>query len=193
MSEQEAFRFCRKTHMLPDAIMKNKPIEKEGNLVYKVELGKGGFGKARIARNILYDTYVAVKKSHPTMEASLRSGFSAADPRASNYSSISPEIKNTLRRVKHSVIFPTDESKNESKQSNRFNDEINSLNSLLKTNPGNLRELIPKNKNVRQALNKIDYSELANFVDVFKNLDPNKNPAAAKTDYSFSELGLRKC
>lgn len=190
MSKHEAFRFCRKTHMLPDAIVKNESIKKEGNLVYKVELGKGGFGKARIARNILSDTYVAVKKSHPTMQASLKSGFSAADPRASNYSSISPEINNALRRIKHSVIFPIDESKHESKQSNRLKDEINSLNSLLKINPRNLRELVPQNKNVQQALNKLDYSELANFLDVFENLDLNKNPVAAKTDYSFSELGL---
>lgn len=65
MSPVELERLKRSTRIVCSEIENAPIIVKEGRPLKKIELGQGGFGKTRIARDIGTDTFVAVKKSHP--------------------------------------------------------------------------------------------------------------------------------
>ncbi|MBC7414630.1 MAG: hypothetical protein H7327_06820, partial [Herminiimonas sp.] len=113
MQETEIERFRRKTNMRIPAVEGAAPnpasstADAKGR---KVVLGKGAFGIARIARNIVTDEYVAVKKTHPVVDKrSERLKFDAAQP--SNFPLLPEAKKAALRAISDAVILPSHEVK----------------------------------------------------------------------------------
>ena len=112
MQETEIERFRRKTNMRIGAI-EGATAPTSSNAApkgRKVQLGKGAFGKARIARDIINDQYVAVKKSHPALASNGRQiGINPA--LESNFSQLPESKKRLLRSISDAVVLPSCEVK----------------------------------------------------------------------------------
>lgn len=66
MTKNEIKRFLKQTKLDLKAVLSPRSGYTQGREIYsRIELGSGNFGKTRIARNIVSDDYVAVKKIHP--------------------------------------------------------------------------------------------------------------------------------
>lgn len=198
MTKDEIARLRRKTNMHISAVEKAErrgadKFEKES--MHRIVLGVGSFGKARIARNICTDQYMAVKKSHPALAILPEEGLVCNSPVASRFSMLPDSMKRALRHVGDAVITPDTERLCQSKKSV----ELNRFSRLL-SEYRDIDEMSMAQLNAFAALS--DQPAVKNF-----NITPTRNALFAemesiiccraqplKTDavtlYSFSEVGL---
>lgn len=191
MTSNEIARFKRKTGMFMDAVENsNRKYRQNGNIFTKIELGKGAFGKTRIARDIEADRYVAVKKIHPTLTISPENGFINQKPEPSNFYDLDTITKEKLKKISDFVVTPDDELMAESKTSKNIK---NLANELAKWRPSSGEEvisIIEKLPDIKAKLLNFSEEELGRFIEnlikgKFANHD-NDSPTA----YFFSELGV---
>ncbi|MES2831121.1 MAG: protein kinase [Pseudomonadota bacterium] len=191
MTEAEIERFQRKTNLQIKAI--DQPVrkyEKNGEKLFKVELGAGAFGKARIARNICTDEYMAVKKTHPVFSVSPERGFLSEDPVKSNFSTLSRSKQNGLRNLGNVVITPIDAQTIPSRRSIHLNTLANKANSQSgQAGSVSLSQAINQPE-ILKALSDFDQSENMQLMLNFNTGRYKNTVSNALTTYSFSELGL---
>ncbi|MBC7405311.1 MAG: protein kinase [Cytophaga sp.] len=191
MTEAEIERFQRKTNLRIKAI--DQPVrtyEKNGEKLFKVELGAGAFGKARIARNICTDEYMAVKKTHPVFSASPELGFLAQDPVRSNFSTLPKSKQNGLRNLNNVVITPVDAQTIRSRQSTRLNTLANTTNAQS-GQPGSVSMgQAFSQPEILKVLDEYEQADKLQFITNFATGRYKNTVSNAMTTYNFSELGL---
>ncbi len=182
MTINEMGLFRNKTEMTLDPIERpqlfHPPKTTDGRTYCKVQLGSGGFGSARIARNIGNSRYVAVKKIHPEITESTQ-GLKIIPAFTSNFHTLSQAKQQALAGLSDYVISPIDECKVESKKSKQVEDNLYALaRDKALSSHGQY--------SVAQTLNAAGFTltTQANGTEVYRLINPEK------TNYTFSELGV---
>ncbi len=189
MSEAEVATFRRKTAMHVNAVERPAGTDVEGGqTTYKIVLGVGGFGTARIARNIMNDTYVAVKKTHPTIDVSESACLVAQPAPASNFTELRERVD--FERVADAVIAPTDECMTDSKhaeQVNRLAEDLNTLRTGFSDEVARRVAQTPQMKALRASIGPETYAQV-----MFSVLMPSTPRVRTdnQSNYSFSQLGI---
>ena len=195
MTHAEIERFRRKTGMRVSAIEKTASCagsERHREPVYRVVLGQGAFGKARIARNICSDQYVAVKKIHPALMISPVIGLNCEPTISSRFTTLPESKKSMLRSLGDAVIVPLDERTCASRKSIRINEANRLLNSLKGLPTLDAKHLARHCEH--PGLPDTDYSSTRDSMPAAIEAIRLGNGRLLRTDvestYSFSQLGL---
>lgn len=191
MTESDIYRFKRKTRMMIDAIEKPREISvKNGETFYKIELGSGAFGKARIARNICTDTYVAVKKIHPVLSLDFGKGFYVKSHDVSKFYYLPKEKQIALKNINHSVISPIDEISCYSNKSQKLRSVANEINNMSKRPIEDLVKKIRSSEEANKIFEEEDIDEISSIIASMVGIEIPVIREMEETHYSFSELGL---
>ena len=189
MNASEVERFRKKTAMHLPAVERPARISVvDGETFYKIELGEGGCGKARIARNIMSDTYMAVKKVHPKLYVDENIILDTRSVHPSNFWQLKERID--FGCVSDAVIAPIDECIVESKraeQINRLAEDINTLKDCMSNEVG---RRIVQTPQMRKLCTKIGVPMCEAALHAV--LDPRLAglPTDHRSRYSFSQLGI---
>ena len=191
MTDTEITRFRRKTRLPIQAVLKPEASKNTGDeRFWKIAIGEGGFGKARIARNIGTDDYVAVKKCHPKF--ALINGKLESISHGTLFSSrVSPRGIASLRRLGDFVISPVDERVCISTKSLKHKHQAESFNQF-----NSMQEMQFIQSAVAFAedpqIVKVRMENETGLVDAIigARCEPAQVRVHENTFYSFSELGL---
>lgn len=191
MTDAEITRFRRKTRLpIQDVVKPDACEHKNGEHVWKITLGEGAFGRARIARNIRDDSYVAVKKCHPRFLVQAGHVGSAASF-APLTQRVSARARVALKAIGASVISPIDERVCSSTKSLRHEYHAQQLNQLSQMPEAMttkaIREFV-KDPQVNSLLNENRHDLLSAIAKACNA--PARILTGKDTLYSFSELGM---
>ncbi|MBC7513996.1 MAG: hypothetical protein H7234_06115 [Herminiimonas sp.] len=189
MSVAEVERFRKKTAMhLPAIERPARTSVVDGKTLYKIALGEGGFGKARIARDIMSDTYVAVKKVHPKLYVDEDIVLDTRSVHPSNFWQLKTEID--FGCVSDAVIAPIDECIVESKRAEQINRLAEDINTLKAGRDYAVARRIVQTPQMHELRAKIGVEMCKAAMHAV--LDPRLT--GLRTDhrsrYSFSQLGI---
>lgn len=186
MTRNEVRFFKDKTKLTVRAVERPRVMRiKDGEIYSKIEMGIGSFGKTRIARNIDDDQFVAVKKKHPKLEASMSVGFIAHEPSQSNFKYISSDKQRAIKSISQHVISPDDECQMWSRKSTlaqEMNDSehlsADEVDALIANNRLINHSLLELGDDVNKFLLKMREGRFSGYGEVIKS------------NYTFSELGV---
>lgn len=190
MTGAERERFRQGASSLVPAVEKARLQMKDGQVVHKIELGAGTFGIVRVARDITSGQYVAVKKCHPKLVASVQHGFIAKDPLPSAFWTLPEEDRRTFRDADGVVIAPYDLCILTSKSARAVNHYANHLQKTgRRTMTGELPAFLTEPM-VQKALLPLSHRDQIRFIERLHagTFEPHENEA--KTLYTFYELGI---
>lgn len=189
MTLQEVKRFKQKTGMIMNAVENAKQHEKNGKTHLKIELGAGGFAKTRIARDIESDEYLAVRKAHPVLKASVTHGFVPKKQGPSKFYTLDKNHQWNLRSISNTTAVPVDECEVASTQSEVLALLARSLRQPMSSLDLATAIVTTFHPAVDAAFSELNAEDARTFMERRRTSAFETPSGYAKTRYTFSELG----
>lgn len=188
MSEVEANRFRRKTRMISPSVENAKTILKAGKEYKKIELGEGSFGKARIARDIDRDQYMAVKKLHPKLDWNDEEcRIEIDEPVPSIINTFLDVQKEALTKIRHSIVLPDDECEYSSGQAKKLESEIAQFkDGIVNRQPLPVIRFLIENG----IVDPHDRLHIVSVLQAIASAPRSTEQISLNSIYQFSELGI---